>query len=95
MNPTDLCYTPATELAAMIRTKALSPVELIRAVVERIECLNPVVNAFCTVTAESALAEAKRAEDAVMHGEAPGPLHGLPVSIKDLAYTRGVRSMFG
>jgi aspartyl-tRNA(Asn)/glutamyl-tRNA(Gln) amidotransferase subunit A len=95
VNATDLCYTPATTLAAMIRTKALSPVELMRAVLDRIGRMNPIVNAFCTITADTALAEAKRAEDAVMRGEARGALHGLPVSIKDLTHSRGVRSMFG
>lgn len=95
MNPTDLCYTPATELAASIRKRALSPVELMRAVLDRIERLNPTVNAFCTLVPEAAMAAAKRAEDDVMRGEARGALHGLPFSIKDLSYTKGVRSMFG
>ena len=95
MTNADLCYTPATELAAMIRTKRLSPVELTRAVLARIEALNPVLNAFCTPTPETALAEARRAEDAVMKGETLGPLHGVPYSIKDLAFTKGVRTMGG
>ena len=95
MNPTDLCYTPATELARLVRSKALSPVELMRAVLARIERLNPVVNAFCTVTPEAALDGARAAEEAVMKGERLGPLHGLPFSIKDLAFTKGVRTMSG
>jgi aspartyl-tRNA(Asn)/glutamyl-tRNA(Gln) amidotransferase subunit A len=95
MNAIDLCYTPATELSALIRRRALSPVELLRAVLERIERVNPVLNAFCTVTAEPALDAARRAEAAVARGERLGPLHGLPVSIKDLTLTKGVRSMFG
>jgi aspartyl-tRNA(Asn)/glutamyl-tRNA(Gln) amidotransferase subunit A len=95
MNARDLCYTPATELAALIRSRALSPVELVRAVLERIEHVNPVINAFCTVTAEAALEAARGAEAAVVKGETLGPLHGLPVSIKDLALTRGVRTMAG
>ena len=56
MNPTDLCYTPATKLIPLIRSKKLSPVELTRAVLERIEKLNPKLNAFCLVTAEAASA---------------------------------------
>ena len=95
MNATDLCYTPATRLAEMIRTKALSPVELTRAVLERIERLNPKVNAFCTLLADGAMESARAAEAAVMKGGPLGPLHGIPFSIKDLAFTKGVRTMGG
>jgi aspartyl-tRNA(Asn)/glutamyl-tRNA(Gln) amidotransferase subunit A len=95
MSAEDLCFTPATRLASLIRSKAVSPVELMRAVLDRIEAVNPALNAFCTLTAEAALEAAREAEQAVMRGAALGPLHGLPVSIKDLALTRGVRSMFG
>jgi aspartyl-tRNA(Asn)/glutamyl-tRNA(Gln) amidotransferase subunit A len=95
MNATDLAYTPATELVPRIRSKALSPVELTRAVLERIEKVNPKINAFCTVTAEAALAAARAAEDAVMKGARLGPLHGVPVSIKDLALVKGVPAKFG
>jgi len=91
----DLAYTPATELAALIRSKKLSPVELTRSVLERIERLNPTLNAFCTVTADAALAAARAAEQAVMRGERLGPLHGLPFSVKDLALTKGVPTKFG
>src|SRR5688500_3766997 len=79
----------------MLRTKALSPVELVRTVLDRIERLNPEVNAVCTLLADAALADAKRAEDAIMRGEARGALHGVPVTIKDLVLMKGVRSMFG
>ena len=95
MSSTELGFTPATELARLIRTKALSPVELTRAVLERIERVNPVVNAFCTLTADQALAAAREAERAVTSGAALGPLHGVPYSIKDLNFTRGVRTMGG
>jgi aspartyl-tRNA(Asn)/glutamyl-tRNA(Gln) amidotransferase subunit A len=95
MTNTGLCYTPATELGRLIRTKALSPVELMRAVLERIERLNPTLNCFCTLTAEAAMAAARDAEQAVMRGASLGPLHGIPVSIKDLAFTKGVRCMGG
>ena len=95
MSDVDLCYTPATELAALIRSRKLSPVELTRAVLARIETVNPQVNAFCTLTPELALAEARRAEEAVTRGRPLGPLHGIPYSIKDLALTKGVRTMGG
>src|SRR3990172_12218914 len=95
MDATELCYTPATELAGVIRTKALSPVEAARAVLERIERVNPTVNAFCTVTADLALDAARAAERAVMRGARLGALHGVPFSIKDLALTKGVRTLSG
>ena len=95
MNATDLCYTPATELARLIRTRAVSPVEVTRAVLERIERVNPTVNAYCTVTADAATATARAAEEAVMRGDALGPLHGVPYSVKDLNFTKGVRTMGG
>ena len=95
MSEADLRYAPAAQLAALIRAKKLSPVELTRATLERIERLDPALNAFCTVTADAALAAAREAEQAVMRGAPLGPLHGLPVSIKDLALTKGVRTMGG
>jgi len=95
VTPGDLAFTPATELVGLIRARKLSPVELTRAVLERIERLNPVLNAFCTITADSALAAARRAEQAVMSGEPLGPIHGVPFSVKDLALTRGVPTKFG
>jgi aspartyl-tRNA(Asn)/glutamyl-tRNA(Gln) amidotransferase subunit A len=95
MTSADLAFTPATELAALIAARKLSPVELTRAVLERIERLNPVVNAFCTLTPDVALAAAREAEQALMRGEARGPLHGIPFSIKDLHLTKGIRTMSG
>jgi aspartyl-tRNA(Asn)/glutamyl-tRNA(Gln) amidotransferase subunit A len=95
VNSIELGFAPATELIALMRRKALSPVELTRAVLARIEQANRTVNAFCTLLPEPALAAAKRAEEAFVRGEMRGPLQGLPVSIKDLAFTKGVRSMFG
>ncbi len=95
MSSSDLYYMPAVEAGRAIRRKELSPVELTRAVLARIERLNPTLNAFCTVTAESALTQAREAEHAVMRGGPLGALPGIPVSIKDLAFTRGVRTMAG
>src|SRR4030095_16256424 len=95
MNATDLGYTPATELIPRIRSKTLSPLELTRAVLERIEQVNPKIHAFCTGTTDAALAAARAAEDAVMKGSPLGPLHGIPVSIKDLALVQGVPAKFG
>ena len=95
MTNEELCFTPATELARRICDKSVSPVEITRAVLERVERLNPKLNAICTLTAESALDAARAAEFAVMRGDHLGPLHGIPVTIKDLAMTRGVRTMAG
>jgi len=95
MSDTDLCYTPATTLAGMIRAKKLSPLELTRAVLARIEKVNPALNVFATPTPELALADAKRAEDAVMKGGPLGPIHGIPYTIKDLSFTKGIRTMSG
>jgi Asp-tRNA(Asn)/Glu-tRNA(Gln) amidotransferase A subunit family amidase len=91
----ELCYTPATELAAAIRARRLSPSELTTAVLERIRAVNPTVNAFCTVAEDAARAAAKAAEAAVMSGAALGPLHGVPISFKDLTPTAGLRTTFG
>lgn len=82
MDSTDLCYTPATEIARLIRARTLSPVEVTRAVLERIERVNPAVNAYCTITADLAMDAAHAAERAVMQGEQLGPLHGVPYSVK-------------
>ncbi len=95
MSSAELCFIPATELARLIRARQISPVELTRAVLERVERLNPIVNAFCTVTADAALAAAREAEQAAMKGALRGPLHGIPFSIKDLHLTKGVRTMSG
>jgi aspartyl-tRNA(Asn)/glutamyl-tRNA(Gln) amidotransferase subunit A len=95
MQNEELCFTPATELARTIRTKKLSPVDLMRAIVERGQTLNPRLNAICTETYDTAMAQARDAEAAVMGGEQLGPLHGIPTTIKDLAFTRGVRTMGG
>lgn len=86
---------PATALAAAIRAKNLSPVELVGAVYARLHETNDRINAFCTLTEEEALRAAKEAEAAVMRRDPLGALHGIPVSIKDLLLTRGVRTMFG
>jgi aspartyl-tRNA(Asn)/glutamyl-tRNA(Gln) amidotransferase subunit A len=91
----ELCFMPATALAAAIRAKRVSPVEVIDAVYARLHEINPKINAFCTLTEEQARLAAKESEAAVTRGDHLGALHGVPVSIKDLLITRGVRTMFG
>lgn len=95
MDARELCFTPAIELADLIRRKTLSPVEVTEAILARIARLNPALNAYCTITADEARDAARAAEGAVMRGEALGPLHGVPISIKDLTNTRGVRTTRG
>lgn len=95
MNDTDLCYLSAHETNDLITSGELSPVEFTRSLLERIEDLNPRINAFLTVTPERALAEAQVAEDRALRGERIGPLDGVPHSIKDQEPTRGIRTTSG
>jgi aspartyl-tRNA(Asn)/glutamyl-tRNA(Gln) amidotransferase subunit A len=73
----------------------MSPVEVMRATIARAEALNPKLNAICTPTFEAAMHAARAAEDSVMSGQPLGILHGVPVTIKDLSFTKGVRTMGG
>jgi amidase len=95
MTDADLCFTPATRLAEMIRRRRLSPLELTQVLLARIRRLNPRVNAYCTVAEDHALASARRATAALRRGVTLGALHGVPVSIKDLTPTRGIRTTWG
>ena len=91
----DLAYASVTEMAPRIARREISPVELTRACLERIEHLDPHVNAFITVLSESAMAEARESEAEIARGDYRGPLHGIPIAHKDLLYTRGVRTTAG
>jgi aspartyl-tRNA(Asn)/glutamyl-tRNA(Gln) amidotransferase subunit A len=91
---TDLCLLSATELVELYRKKELSPVEVTRAVMKRIADLNPVLNAFCFTNSES-IEEAKQSEARWLRGENQGLLDGVPVSIKDLLYTKGWPTLRG
>jgi aspartyl-tRNA(Asn)/glutamyl-tRNA(Gln) amidotransferase subunit A len=92
---TDLVFASAGELARLIAGKQVSPVEVVRAHLERITALDGSLKAFITVTAEAALAEAREAEAAVGAGRPLGPLHGVPLALKDLYDTAGVRTTGG
>jgi amidase len=91
----DLCFTPALKLRDMLRRKRISPVELTQAFLERIERVNPRINAYCTVVPELALKMAKQAEADLARGGEVGLLCGLPVSIKDVTMVAGVRTTYG
>jgi len=91
----EFCYLPALVLADMVRRKKVSPIEVTKKFLERIDKINPQINAFVTLVPEIALAAAKKAESAVMKKEKLGPLHGIPVGIKDVTVTKGIRTTFG
>jgi aspartyl-tRNA(Asn)/glutamyl-tRNA(Gln) amidotransferase subunit A len=95
MSDADLCFTPATDLAGLIKSKELSPVELMEAILARTGALEPAINAFATQTADAAMDGARAAEAAIARGDALGPLHGIPVTIKDLIETKGVATERG
>ena len=90
-----ICYLSACELAARIRRRELSAVEVMHAHLTQIERLNPTVNALVTITAEQALRDARDADQALRRSQTVGPLHGLPIAYKDLTETRGIRTTFG
>ena len=91
----DLAFCSIAELARRIRLRELSPVELTRAALERCERIEPKVNAFVLLLPEAALAAAREAEQEIGQGEHRGPLHGIPLGVKDLYWTRGVRTAAG
>lgn len=91
----DLAFASAADLAAMVARRAVSPVEIVDLVLERIERSQPTLNAFITVCGDEARAAAREAEAAVMRGDTLGPLHGVPFAVKDLVGTAGVRTTSG
>src|ERR1700686_5084385 len=84
-----------SEAADLLHRKKISPGDLATACLDRIERLNPVLNAFITVTHEGAMAQARVAEDEISRGQWRGPLHGIPIGLKDLIDTAGVRTTCG
>lgn len=101
MSDADLAFASIEEIARLFRKRKLSPVELTKLMLDRIERVNPKLNAYITVTPELALAQAKKAEAELFaprgrkgHRDR-GPLHGIPISLKDNIYTKGVRTTAG
>src|SRR5436309_11953437 len=84
-----------SEAAELLRHKEISPVDLATACLHPIELLNPILNAFITVTREGAMAQARAAEDEIQRDQWRGPLHGIPIGLKDLIDTAGVRTTCG
>src|SRR5205823_748167 len=87
----DLTYLSVTDAASLLRTRRLSPVDLTRAVLDRIDRLDSKIGAFITVAHDEAMAAARAAEREIATGPYRGPLHGIPVGVKDTHYTRGMR----
>ena len=91
----EIFYRGAVALRDMVRNRELSAEELLRIHLERIEATNPAVNALCTVVPEQALESARTLDERIAAGEDPGSLAGLPVAVKDLIPTAGIRTTFG
>ncbi|MCH7800593.1 MAG: amidase, partial [Chloroflexi bacterium] len=92
MSNQELVFLSATELASKIRHKEVSPVEAVEAYLERITEIDPKLNAYITVLADEALAEARQSESDIAAGRIKGPLHGVPVGVKDQIHTKGIRT---
>lgn len=95
MNKEDICFMSACEMRDKINSQELTSQEITETIIERIEQINPMVNAYCTYTFDIARNMAKKADNAVKSGEKLGLLNGIPTSIKDLMQTKGIRTTFG
>ena len=95
MTPRDLVFEPVAHLASLIKCREISPVELTEAYLRRIEELDIKLRAYVTVCADAALASAGDAEKEILRGGYRGPLHGIPIGIKDQYLTRGIRTTSG
>src|SRR5262249_48145498 len=101
MAKTDLAFLSISELGRLFRSRKLSPVELTKHFLTRIERLNPELNAYLTVTSELALTQARKAEGELCSSRGKkarrdrGPLHGVPISLKDNIHTAGIRTTAG
>jgi aspartyl-tRNA(Asn)/glutamyl-tRNA(Gln) amidotransferase subunit A len=95
METDELCYLDLSTAANLLQRREVSPVELVEAVLERIERINPLLNAFITVAAEEAREAARQSEGEIRAGSYRGPLHGVPLSLKDVFATRGMRTSYG
>ena len=88
-NTGPLHYATLLEIARMIESKDLSPVALTQMMLDRIESVDARLKSYATVMADQAMAAARRAEDEIQAGKYRGPLHGVPIAVKDLCYTKG------
>jgi aspartyl-tRNA(Asn)/glutamyl-tRNA(Gln) amidotransferase subunit A len=95
MNQDDLCFSTISEAAGLIESGQLSPVELAQAHLDRIESTEPALNSFISLLADRALSQATDAEREISAGTYRGPLHGIPIGLKDLYYTKGITTTVG
>src|SRR5688500_16735073 len=95
MQATNVTHATIAQLAAAIRRRDLSPLEILEEYLRRIEWLNPTINAYVTVTAERAREDAQRATAELTAGTDRGPLHGVPIGLKDLYDTAGIATAGG
>ena len=95
MDPQDLCYLSVAELSRLIKKREVSPVEVVKAHLARVEALEPALNSFITLLPEQAMEEARLAEREILSGQYRGPLHGIPIGLKDLFYVKGVPNTSG
>ena len=95
MKTQDLCFLSAADLVRLYRARKVSPLEVMEAVLARLDAVNPRLNAYVTVTRDAALQAARAATAACRKRAALPPLHGVPVSIKDLTPTKGIRTTWG
>jgi len=95
MSKEDICFMSACDMADSIKRQELTSEEITEIIIERIEKINPLVNAYCTTTFDLAREMAKKADDMVKKGESVGILNGVPISIKDLMMTKGIRTTYG
>ena len=95
MQRNEIPFLSATELAQLIKTRQISPIEAAESYLDRIEQVDPALNSYIAVTAETARAEARQAEAEIAAGQYRGPLHGIPVAVKDQFYTAGVPTTGG
>src|SRR5258708_9891385 len=91
----ELALSTLTEVSALIKKRQISPVELTKAMLARIETINPKLHSYATVTSELALSQAKAAEAEIAQGRWRGPLHGIPIGFKDLCFTKGIPTAGG
>jgi aspartyl-tRNA(Asn)/glutamyl-tRNA(Gln) amidotransferase subunit A len=95
MSNGELCFLTLAEQSRLIASRQISPVELLESVFRQIDRIDGKINAYITVTRDAAMAEAREAESEIGHGEYRGQLHGIPIALKDLLYTKGVRTTAG